>query len=57
MADVVIVRIGCRYQREMTRLTVQLRNKKEAMRAAERDAEVPRLRKWQYMCSNICRFA
>jgi hypothetical protein len=25
----------------MSRLTVQLRNKKEAVRAAERDAEVP----------------
>lgn len=32
-----------RYQREMSRLTVQLRNKKEAVRAAERDAEVPKL--------------
>ena len=33
--------LDCRYQREMSRLTVQLRNKKEAVRAAERDVEVP----------------
>jgi hypothetical protein len=44
-----------RYQREMQRLTVQLRNKKEAVRAAERDAEVCALRRMATTCLNDVR--